>query len=72
MRFFSTGERDNEMAFVWVEMEKYKVNIHKNVLFSSTKALSARAFIETELLLICRSLTVKTKWWIGLFLEGFE
>ena len=61
MRFFSTGGRDNETACVWVAMEKNKANIHKNVLFSNTKASSARAFVETELLLNCRSLTVKDK-----------
>ena len=61
MRFFSTGGRDNETACVWVAMEKNKANIHKNVLFSNTKASSARAFVKTELLLNCRSLTVKDK-----------
>jgi cephalosporin hydroxylase len=61
MRFFSTGGRDNETACVWVAMEKNKANIHKNILFSNTKASSARAFVETELLLNCRSLTVKDK-----------
>jgi hypothetical protein len=61
MGFFSTGGRDNERAFVWVAMEKNKANIHKNILFFSTTASSARAFIETELLLNCRSLTVIDK-----------
>ena len=62
LRVFSTGGRlDNETAHVWVVMEKHKLNIHKNVLFSNTKASAKRLFVETQLLYFCQPLTIADK-----------